>query len=69
MYNREFILKYIFRLIHISTVVVLGGKIIYEFLFPCGDPSNKKGSIIFAAIMGILMMISGFVNTFLLKGK
>ncbi len=69
MYTREFVLKYIFRLIHISTVVILGGKIIYDFLFPCGEPANKTGSIAFSAVMGILMMIAGFVNIFLLKGK
>lgn len=69
MYNREFVLKYIFRLTHISTVVILGGKIIYDYLFPCGEPANKLGSAIFASICGVLMMVAGFVNIFLLKGK
>lgn len=34
MYNSEFWIKYLFRVLHIGTVVALGGKIIYDYIFP-----------------------------------
>jgi hypothetical protein len=49
--------------------MILGGKVIYDCLFPCGEPYNKSGSIAFASVVSVLMMISGFINIFLLKGK
>jgi hypothetical protein len=34
MYNQEFWVKYIFRLSHMISVIVLGGKIILDHIFP-----------------------------------
>lgn len=68
MYNQEFWLKYTFRLLHIGPVIALGGKIIYDYLFPCNQELTKP-QIYFAAIAGVLLMVAGIVNMFLLKPK
>ena len=38
----NFWVKYTFRFLHISTVVALGGKIIYDYIFPCGTNEISK---------------------------
>lgn len=38
----SFWVKYTFRFLHISTVVALGGKIIYDYIFPCGTNEISK---------------------------
>lgn len=70
MYDTQFWVKYVFRFFHISTVVALGGKIIYDYLFPCAiKTALSKGEIIFASVSGAILIIAGIVNIFLLKGK
>lgn len=70
MYNKEFIFKYIFRTIHMLTVVIIGGNAIFSYLFPCiQTPPLTGSSIAFNTICGLLMMISGFINIFILKVK
>lgn len=67
--------KYLFRFLHIGPVVVLGGKIINDYLL--GSKADlTKGDKSFYAICGVILMIAGtwvnyvgFVNTFLLKPK
>lgn len=49
-------------------VISLGGGTIYDYYFPC-ENSGSRGSPIFLAIMGLLVIISGFANTFVLKPK
>lgn len=34
MYNTEFWVKYFFRVMHIGSVTALGGRIIYDYLWP-----------------------------------
>ena len=41
-YMNSFWVKYTFRFLHISTVVALGGKIIYDYIFPCGTNEISK---------------------------
>jgi len=69
MYPPEFWVKYAFRFMHISTVVALGGKIIYDYIFPCDKVVTSKGEAIFAGISGLFLILAGIVNIFLLKGK
>ncbi len=66
--NSQIITKYIFRFFHIAPVCALSGKVIYDYLFPV-DVESSKGSNIFSAVCGVLLIIAGFVNTFLLKPK
>ncbi|KAM3127828.1 hypothetical protein pb186bvf_020059 [Paramecium bursaria] len=65
----NFWVKYTFRFLHISTVVALGGKIIYDYIFPCGTNEISKSQAIFAAVAGTILILSGFINIFILKGK
>lgn len=69
MYPPEFWVKYAFRFMHISTVVALGGKIIYNYIFPCDKTIISKEETIFAGVSGLILIIAGIVNIFLLKGK
>ena len=69
MFNQEFCLKYFFRLGHMLSVITLGGKVIMDYLFPCLQSQQTTGSNVFFGSMGSLLIISGFVNTYILPGK
>ena len=47
-------------------VIALGGKIISDYLFP-NKEELTKGASIFYGTCGVLLIIAGFINTFLLK--
>ncbi|CAK92722.1 unnamed protein product (macronuclear) [Paramecium tetraurelia] len=68
MYNTEFWVKYVFRVLHIGSVTALGGRIIYDYLWP-DQGEITKSQALFAGISGFLMILAGIVNIFLLKGK
>ncbi|KAM3130139.1 hypothetical protein pb186bvf_017742 [Paramecium bursaria] len=46
------------------SVITLGGKIVYEYLFPCQAIDST-----FQWIVSILLIISGFSNLYILKPK
>jgi hypothetical protein len=48
-------------------MVALAGKIITDYLFPSLKQPLPSSAKAFYAISGIVMMIGGLVNTFLLK--
>lgn len=72
--DQEVWLKYVFRVLHIGPVIILGGKILNDYLLNKGQ---EVGDLkMFYAAMGIILMVAGtqisnvgFVNTFILKPK
>ena len=66
--DRSYLAKYLFRVMHIVPVVIVAGKIISDYLFGAKLLGGKEEGQFYMA-MGILLIISGFVNTLLLKPK
>lgn len=52
---------------HIAPVVILAGKTIGDYLFGARIPTKEEGPFYMA--MGVLLMVSGFVNTLLIRPK
>ena len=66
----EWVAKYIFRLGHIGPVVLIGGKLLIDYLTYPNTPlkNNEKWNDIFG-ILTIVMGVSGYINSMLLKPK
>mmetsp|Transcript_29789 Transcript_29789/g.34413 ORF Transcript_29789/g.34413 Transcript_29789/m.34413 type:complete len:150 (+) Transcript_29789:36-485(+) len=64
--DKNFILKYVFRVLHIGPVALYAGKVCYDYLF--GDPTAaySKSEKTFYGIAGVLILVSGLVNTFVI---
>ena len=63
-------IKFISRLTHMLTVAILSGEIIYNYMYGISAqiqqyPSYKRLHM----IVGSLLVLSGFFNIFLIKGK
>lgn len=62
MYNSQFWLKYTFRIFHVLTFTTIGSSVIYEYLF-----DQPQLEIIFSWTLSAILMISGFINIYLLE--
>lgn len=55
--DQEVWLKYVFRVLHIGPVIILGGKILNDYLLNKGQ---EVGDLkMFYAVMGLILMIAG----------
>lgn len=66
MYNKLFWTKYCFRVLHMSTVIILSGNIIWTYLFSL-KKEEANPTIIW--IISIIMILAGFINTIILDPK
>lgn len=77
MYDKAFWVKYAFRLAHMASVIFLGGRVLVSYLYPCEGETLTKGNRkimhlgmkIAFAVSGAVLIISGFVNMFILNCK
>ncbi|EDK31560.1 transmembrane protein, putative (macronuclear) [Tetrahymena thermophila SB210] len=67
-FSQDLAIKYTVRFCHMFTVCALSGKSIFEYLY--GDfTNNSKAEGIFCGILGLILILSGLINTFLQKPK
>lgn len=69
MQGKDFWIKFLLRVAHMFGVIALGGAVVYDHIFPCAASDGSRGSPIFNAIFGIIIIISGFINTYVLQPK
>eukprot|EP01017_Pseudomicrothorax_dubius_P024033 TRINITY_DN2557_c0_g1_i2.p1 TRINITY_DN2557_c0_g1~~TRINITY_DN2557_c0_g1_i2.p1 ORF type:complete len:180 (+),score=41.33 TRINITY_DN2557_c0_g1_i2:61-540(+) len=67
--DRHGVIKYLGRLFHIAPVMFVSGKIICDYLLSPTYGSYSTGLSVFFALNGILLIISGFANIYILKAK
>lgn len=65
-YDLEFLIKYIFRILHIAPVCFLSGQVIASYLY---SAPNDNSILIFQAVNSSILMAAGFINIFVLKAK
>ena len=73
--SAEYLKKYTVRVCHMFSVIALSGKVMYDYLFRnnqetadiSGSSTSSSGESAFYGIIGVLMIISGTINTFLQK--
>ncbi len=65
--TKDFALWYFFRLLHIIGAIVVGGRIIYAYIFPASSNWGDYGAKVFFYTFLALMASAGLVNYFLLK--
>jgi len=68
-FNKEYLKKYTVRVCHMFSVIALSGKVIFDYLFNTDTSSDtsSSGESPFYAIIGVIMIVSGTINTFLQK--
>ena len=67
--NQEFIIKYIFRFLHVFGFVAVGGRVMFAYLFPSSNIWEDKGANAYYYTWIGLSFAAGFVNFFILKPK
>ncbi len=54
-FNKDIILKFIFRFLHIAPVAALSGNAIFEYIFPPPTDNYSDKKLLFIEILGITL--------------
>lgn len=72
--STEYLKKYTVRVCHMFSVIALSGKVMNDYLFrnnsetaDINGNTRSNGESAFYGIIGVIMIISGTINTFLQK--
>lgn len=68
MLTSLFIAKWLFRIGHVLPVAAISGKVFFDLLVR-GNPEPANGELGLEVALDVILIVSGFINMFLLKPK